>query len=250
MRAILYVGHGTRSKKGADEAKQFLERVISAVKCEIQEISFLELTEPFIAEGFTRCVDRGATSICVVPVFLLSAGHIKKDIPEALEPLLLSYPDIPVEMTDPFGVREDLLDAMVELIKDAAPEVSRDDSVLIVGRGSSDPATLRDFARIVAGVKERMAFEQVESCYLAAASPTFQEGIEHICKRASGRVIVVPYLLFEGLLLAEVRREVRKRAGNGEDLILTSPLGKHEAVIHIIKNRAFPEEEQYAATHH
>ena len=102
MRAILYVGHGTRSKKGADEAKQFLEQVINEVQCEIQEVSFLELTEPFIAEGFNRCVERGATSICVVPVFLLSAGHIKKDIPEALEPLLQRFPDIPVEMADPF----------------------------------------------------------------------------------------------------------------------------------------------------
>lgn len=250
MRAILYVGHGTRSKKGAEEAKQFLERVINEVECEIQEFSFLELTEPFIAEGFTRCVERGATSICVVPVFLLSAGHIKKDIPEAMEPLLVRYPNIHVEMADPFGVREDLLDAMVELIKDAAPIVSKHDSVLVVGRGSSDPDILRDFSRIVSGVKERMAFEQVESCYLAAASPTFQEGIEHICQRASGRVIIVPYLLFEGLLLAEVRREVRKRAGNGEEVLLTSPLGKHESVVHIIKNRAFPKEEQYAAAHH
>lgn len=237
MRAILYVGHGTRSKKGADEAKQFLEQVINEVQCEIQEVSFLELTEPFIAEGFNRCVERGATSICVVPVFLLSAGHIKKDIPEALEPLLQRFPDIPVEMADPFGVREDLLDAMVELIKEAAPDAGREDSVLIVGRGSSDPAILRDFSNIVTGVRERIAFERVESCYLAAASPTFQKGIEIICKSVSGRVIVVPYLLFEGLLLAEVRREVRKRAGNGEDTLLTSPLGKHQSVIDIIKNR-------------
>ena len=157
MRAILYVGHGTRSKKGAYEAKQFLEHVIHEVKSEIQEISFLELTEPFIDEGFTRCVERGATSICVVPVFLLSAGHIKNDIPEALEPLKVRFPNIPVEMADPFGVREDLLDALAELIRDAAPDVNGADSVLIVGRGSSDPVILDNFASIITGVKERMA---------------------------------------------------------------------------------------------
>ena len=250
MRAILYVGHGTRSKKGADEAKQFLERVIQEVKSEIQEISFLELTEPFINEGFTRCVERGATSICVVPVFLLSAGHIKKDIPEALEPLKERFPNIPVEMADPFGVREDLLDALAELIRDAAPDVNGADSVLIVGRGSSDPVILDNFASIIAGVKERMEIAQVESCYLAAAAPSFQDGMRNICERARGRVIVVPYLLFEGLLLAEVRAEVRKRTRDGESVLLANPLGKHQAVIDIIKNRARAEEEHYAAAYH
>ena len=250
MRAILYVGHGTRSKKGADEAKQFIERVISEVKCEVQELSFLELTEPYIDEGFTRCVERGATSICVVPIFLLSAGHIKKDIPEALEPLKKRFPNIPVEMADPFGVREDLLDALAELIRDAAPDVNGADSVLIVGRGSSDPGLLDNFVSIVKGVKERMALAQVEASYLAAAAPTFQDGIRNICEKTLGRVIVVPYLLFEGLLLAEVRAEVRKRTKNGESLLLANPLGKHQAVIDIIKNRARDEEEYHAAAYH
>lgn len=40
MRAILYVGHGTRLKKGADEAIQFLETTKSYVETEIQETAF------------------------------------------------------------------------------------------------------------------------------------------------------------------------------------------------------------------
>ena len=87
MRAILYVGHGTRSKKGAAEAKSFLQKIIRQTNISIQEISFLELTEPFIEEGFIRCVKKGAAAITVVPLFLLAAGHIKTDIPEALLPL-------------------------------------------------------------------------------------------------------------------------------------------------------------------
>ena len=71
MRAILYVGHGTRSKKGAAEAKSFLQKIIRQTNISIQEISFLELTEPFIEEGFIRCVKKGAAAITVVPLFLL-----------------------------------------------------------------------------------------------------------------------------------------------------------------------------------
>ena len=250
MRAILYIGHGTRSKKGADEAKTFLDRVISEVDMEIQEISFLELTKPFIDEGFTRCIERGATSISVVPVFLLAAGHIKTDIPEALKPLKQKYPHISVEMTEPFGVRNDILNAMVELIKDTIPDASKEDSILIVGRGSSDPAIHQSFAEIAKGVRERLGINEVHVCYLAATTPTFQDGMHKICEQAKGRVIVVPYLLFEGLLLAEVRAEVQKRKIKGEPVILTTALGKHRTMLDIMAKRAASEEGQYATSQH
>jgi sirohydrochlorin ferrochelatase len=250
MRAILYIGHGTRSKKGADEAKAFLNRVIEAVSAQIQEISFLELTKPFIDEGFTRCVERGATSICVVPVFLLSAGHIKTDIPQALKPLRQKYPHIPVEMAEPFGVRDDILNAMIELIRDTVQDTSEDDSVLIVGRGSSDPAIHQSFKEIAHGVRARLKTKDVHVCYLAATTPTFREGMEHLCGEAKGRVIVVPYLLFEGLLLTEMRSEVQKRNKNDQSVILTPALGKHPTMLEIMTKRVTNEEVQHAAAHH
>ena len=250
MRAILYIGHGTRSKKGADEAKAFLHRVMSDVKIEIQELSFLELTKPFIDEGFTRCVERGATSICVVPIFLLSAGHIKADIPDALKPLKEKYPHIPVDMAEPFGVRTDILNAMTELIKDTVPNLSPKDSILIVGRGSSDPTVHHNFAEIANGMRERLGVHVVNVCYLAATTPTFQDGIHQISETVKSRVIVVPYLLFEGLLLAEVRAEVQKRKKAGESVILTKALGKHQTMRKIIVKRAAEGEKAYAASHH
>jgi sirohydrochlorin ferrochelatase len=205
------VGHGTRSKKGAEEAKQFLGRVIARVDAPIQQISFLELTEPYIPEGFGRCVAKGATEITVVPIFLLTAGHIKEDIPEALEPLRVKYPDVSVEVAPAFGVQERIVDAISELVKTSIGKVDPVDSVLVVGRGSSDPAIHGAFAEIKAGLEERLGVSRVSVCYLAATTPLFAEGIDSISSEAAGRVLVVPYLLFAGLLLSEVEREVRKR---------------------------------------
>src|SRR3954471_14075512 len=116
MKAILYIGHGTRSKKGADEARAFIARVSERVDVAIQEISFLELTEPSIEEGFARCVEQGATEVTVVPLFLLAAGHIKQDIPNVLAELHLTYPDVSIEVKDPFGVQGTILNAVAELV--------------------------------------------------------------------------------------------------------------------------------------
>ena len=238
MRAILYVGHGTRSKKGAEEAKQFLQSVINEVNEPIQEISFLELTEPSIEEGFRRCVEQGATSIAVVPLFLLAAGHMKHDIPDALSSLKKKYPHIEVTIAEAFGVQDMILDAMAELIMDTAGVFSPKDAVLIVGRGSSDAAIHESFSNIVDGLKTRLSISQIDVCYLAATTPTFAEGLERICEDTSGSIVVVPYLLFGGLLLSEVQSAVRKKQKLGKSIVATKALSNHKVIQNLVVARA------------
>ncbi|MGX6445041.1 sirohydrochlorin chelatase [Neobacillus sp. K501] len=238
MKAILYIGHGTRSKKGSLEAKGFIEKVMSRIDVPIQEICFLELTEPLIHDGFKRCVEKGAKEIHVVPLFLLSAGHIKEDIPETLESLKLIYPDVEVKISDPFGVQGEILDAVTDLVTAMVADIVREDRVLIVGRGSSDPGILADFDKIASGIKERLNVESVSVCYLAAAKPNLAEGLELITNSGLGRSIVIPYLLFSGLLLAEIDQEVRKLRKRGYEILHTGPLSGHRVIEDIVINRA------------
>lgn len=234
MKAILYIGHGTRSKKGAEEAKSFLQKVMNRVNVPIQEISFLELTEPSIDEGFRRCIERGATEITVVPIFLLAAGHIKKDIPEALSSLRGRFPNVQINVRNPLGVQERILDAISELVHEVAGAMTLQDSILIVGRGSSDSNIHTAFSEIASGVQKRLNVDHVSVCYLAAAEPRLQEGVETILKIAAGRIIVIPYLLFSGLLLTEVDKMVRKRKNEGYQILHTGPLSRHKAIADIV----------------
>jgi sirohydrochlorin ferrochelatase len=238
MKAILYIGHGTRSKKGSEEAKAFFEKVIERIDVPIQEISFLELTDPPMEEGFKRCVERGATGITVVPLFLLAAGHIKQDIPRVLSSLKTRYPHIQVNVKDPFGVQGEILDAVAELVRDAAVNLVPQDHILIVGRGSSDLGIQTDFAEIAVGISDRLRIERVSVCYLAAAEPRLREGLETISEKANSRIIVVPYLLFSGLLIAEVNREVLKWKKQGQQILHTGPLSRHRAIEDIVIERA------------
>ncbi|WP_462409614.1 sirohydrochlorin chelatase [Neobacillus sp. Marseille-QA0830] len=239
MKAILYIGHGTRSKKGAEEAIAFIRRVMERIPVPIQEFSFLELTEPSIEEGFRRCVQRGATEITVVPLFLLAAGHIKQDIPDALSLLKKEYPQVKVNVRNPFGVQDKILDAIAELVRQLIMDLGQQDSILVVGRGSSDPGIHAAFSEIAAGIQNRLGAGNISVCYLAATEPRFKEGIESISAiTSSGRVIVIPYLLFSGLLLAEVNLEVRNRQKNGQSIIHTGPLSSHRAFEDIIMERA------------
>ncbi|MFJ7726644.1 sirohydrochlorin chelatase [Neobacillus sp. NPDC097160] len=238
MKAILYIGHGTRSKKGAEEVKAFIDRVMQRIDVPLQEISFLELSEPLIEEGFKRCVERGAAEITVVPLFLLAAGHIKQDIPLALSVLEARYPEIQVSVEDPFGVQEGILDAIADLVRETAGKLVPEDRLLIVGRGSSDRGIQVNFSEIVGGIRDRLGLEHVSVCFLAAAEPKLWEGLETITAGADGRVIVVPYLLFSGLLLSEVNQEVRKRQKLGQRILYTGPLSSHPVIEDIVIEKA------------
>lgn len=238
MKSILYIGHGTRSQKGSEEVRNFIQRVMGKINIPIQEISFLELTQPLIVEGFEKCVSRGATQITVIPLFLLAAGHIKKDIPQTIASLQARYPDVVVEVKEPFGVQEALFDVMAELVSDAAGDIVSRDQLLIVGRGSSDPGIHVDFMNIANGIKKRLGMEHVSVCYLAAADPMFRERLEEIINIADGKIIVLPYLLFSGLLLAEVNQRVLQWKKRGQNIFHTGPLSNHELMEEIVVARA------------
>ena len=62
MKAVLYICHGSRIGEANEQAISFIHQVMKKVDIPIQEIGFLELTEPTIAGSFERCVKKGATN--------------------------------------------------------------------------------------------------------------------------------------------------------------------------------------------
>lgn len=234
MKAILYIGHGTRSKKDMEGVRTFLQRVMESSDIPIQECCFLKLTQPLIEEGFLRCVDRGATEITIVPLFLLAAGHIKEDIPQVLNSLCKRYPSIDVRVRDPLGIKDKILDAIVDLVRNSVSDLTPRDSILLVGVGGSDPSILSAFDEIAKGIRSRLEIGYVSVCYLAAAKPGLQEGIEVISKQSSGRVIVVPYLLFSGLLFNIVKQKVGEKQKQGQQFYCTNPLSVHPVLLEAV----------------
>ncbi|MDF1508536.1 sirohydrochlorin chelatase [Robertmurraya sp. DFI.2.37] len=245
MKAILYVGHGTRSKRGALEAKMFIESIMKKIPIQIQEMSFLELTSPSIDKGFHQCIARGATEIMIVPIFLLSAGHMKKDIPDVICRLKKKYPTVQVTIGNAFGVQTEILDALAQLIYSAVPDLSEEDALLIVGRGSSDRDIHQAFFKIEEGISKRLKIAEISTCYLAAAKPTFQEGLDGMLGKNKKRVIVIPYLLFSGLLLSEITHWCQKFTPK---IVQVEPLSRHDAIKNIVI-RSVLETEKVTALH-
>ncbi|MEW4286918.1 sirohydrochlorin chelatase [Rossellomorea marisflavi] len=206
QKAVLYVCHGSRVKEARDEAVDFITSCKVHVDAEIQEISFLELAEPSIQEGFAACVERGATHIAVVPLLLLTAVHAKKDIPGEIDNCMEAYPEISVSYGRPIGVHDKMIESVILHLS------SMVDHVVLIGRGSSDPAVKRDLGTIAEKVRQRSGMKTVQTCFLTACEPSFTRALED---RSDTRepVLFIPYLLFTGLLMKEIQMKIN-RIGN------------------------------------
>ncbi|HEU5140695.1 MAG TPA: sirohydrochlorin chelatase [Bacillales bacterium] len=238
MQAVLFVGHGSRVEAGRLQAADFIRKCLDEIDVPIREFCFLELAEPSIEEGIARCVEQGATRIAVLPLLLLTAGHAKKDIPAKLREIGRHYPHLTIDYGASLGVHNAIIDILFERIYEQAP-IADDASVLIVGRGSSDPGIKTDFANIVRLFKKRHSFRRVRTAYLAAAEPRFEEGLEEMRATDSSQIFVVPYLLFTGVLMTEMGQKITElNADEGESqFVLCHSLGYHPNLKQVVLER-------------
>ncbi|MFD0048710.1 sirohydrochlorin chelatase [Actinomycetes bacterium NPDC127524] len=239
MEAILYICHGSRVEKARMEAVSFIKECINQHPAAIQEYGFLELAEPSIEQAFSNCVKRGAKKVIVLPVLLLAAMHAKEDIPNELKRIQKRFPFIEIKYGAPIGVHDYMIDILKERIAETGETDIENSIVLLVGRGSSDPDVKRDLTSIAERLKIKTGFSAVEVCFLTAASPGLEEGLVMAGKSKYKNVLIIPYLLFTGILMKTIQKSISTLSRDaGKQFILCNYLGYHPRIGDILQQRA------------
>lgn len=236
MEALLFICHGSRLKSAQEQAVGFVKKCMENSTVPIKEYCFLELASPSIEEAFVRCINQGADTIIAIPVLLLTAAHAKVDIPNELERLSLRFPEVTVKYGNTIGVHEKMVDTLIEKIEETGEEFENDSIVLLVGRGSSDPDVKSDLNAIADMFKSRTGVKSVQTCFLAAATPTLEEGLKVAGDSKSSKVFIIPYLLFTGILMNHIRK-VMKQHSDSKNFVLCNYLGYHPNIEKVIDER-------------
>ena len=233
MQAILYIAHGSRVKEGVEQAVTFLQGVQQEVDVAIQEICFLELATPTIAESIASCIQKGATAIAVMPILLLAAQHAKQDIPKEMAKAQKQYPYVKFTYGEPLGIHERLIDTLqARIIEKQQPNSNA--SVLLIGRGSSDPAVKRDLAKIAKRLRAKYHYKAVDTCFLYGMGPTFEDWLQQD-KGKQQQVFIVPYLLFTGILRQSIAK--RLQGFDSQNIMLCESLGYDANVKKVLVER-------------
>ena len=120
-RGLLLFAHGARDAAWATPFEAVLARV-RASRPELQvTLAFLELMQPDLASAAAQLVQRGCTRIDVVPLFLGTGGHVRRDVPLLLQRLQSEHPGTLWTLHDPIGEHPDVIEAIARAALAAAP---------------------------------------------------------------------------------------------------------------------------------
>ncbi|HBX79552.1 MAG TPA: hypothetical protein DEH05_00285, partial [Propionibacteriaceae bacterium] len=100
---LVIAGHGTRSPEGIAACQALVDRVRGLLPDVPVRTGFVELTPPTIDEALGELFTEGASAAVVVPLMIGTGGHVRDDIPEAIEAGKQAHPGAVVIYTRHLG---------------------------------------------------------------------------------------------------------------------------------------------------
>jgi sirohydrochlorin cobaltochelatase len=179
---------------------------------------FIELSPPPLGDAVAELVERGVRRFAAVPLMLVSAGHAKGDIPAALSREKERHQGISYTYGRPLGPHPSLLSVLERRLDEAlggtarTPEERAEVTVLLVGRGSTDPDANAEVHKAARLLWEGRGYAGVETAFVSLAAPDVPSGLDRCAKLGARRVVVLPYFLFTGVLPDRVRRQTEEWA--------------------------------------
>jgi sirohydrochlorin cobaltochelatase len=212
--ALLIAGHGTRDDAGAEAFRDFV-RELGRRHPELPVAGgFIELSPPPLGEAVAELVEQGVRRFAAVPLMLVSAGHAKGDIPAALAREKERHPGISYTYGRPLGPHPALLSVLERRLDAVLGDWDRAEvTVLLVGRGSTDPDANAEVHKAARLLWEGRGYAGVETAFVSLAAPDVPSGLDRCAKLGARRVVVLPYFLFTGILPDRVREQTAAWAG-------------------------------------
>ncbi len=226
---VVLIGHGTRSELGQREFRALAARAREHFGVPVVP-GFIEFASPTMFEAADEAARLGAHRITVAPAVLVGAGHLKDDAAAVAARLRAAAPAASVRLASALGAQHELLElACTRVLAAAGGSI---DGLLVVARGSTDPAANAEVAKISRLLAERVGVDLVMEAFVSLARPSVVEGLRRLVRLGARRVVVAPWWLFAGVLLDRAAHPVRE-AGRvlGVEVRVAERFGPDPAVL-------------------
>jgi sirohydrochlorin cobaltochelatase len=114
MRGLILFAHGARDPRWAEP----FEAIAAAVRARAPDVkvrmAFLELMTPGLEAAADALVAEGVASIDVLPLFLGTGGHLRRDLPPLVQAVAERHPGIDVRLHAAAGEAPAVMAAMAE----------------------------------------------------------------------------------------------------------------------------------------
>jgi sirohydrochlorin cobaltochelatase len=119
-RALVLFAHGARDVRWTEPFEAVAARIRQAMPALAVRLAFLELMAPTLADAVASLSAEGATEVDVVPLFLGTGGHLRKDLPPLVDAVRVTHPGLAIRLHAAIGEHAAVLDAMARAALDGA----------------------------------------------------------------------------------------------------------------------------------
>lgn len=118
---VILLGHGSRIPEANEHLRKLASQVGELLGGLPVYACYMMRARPDLAEGVARAVEEGAKRIVVVPMFFCNGLHVQRDIPEQLEKLRATYPEVEFIYAANLGADRRIAEIIVERIQEVVP---------------------------------------------------------------------------------------------------------------------------------
>jgi len=116
---VILLGHGSRREEANAEVRAIEAMLRQKRPQTIYSSAYLSLQTPDLSEAVEQMAQRGVNRIIVMPLFLFTGDHVKKDIPNLVQKLGDTYPEVQIVLARHFGADPGIVDIVQQRIEEA-----------------------------------------------------------------------------------------------------------------------------------
>ncbi|MGR6808420.1 sirohydrochlorin chelatase (plasmid) [Sphaerotilus natans] len=208
---LLLVGHGSREESGNAEIREFVAQWRARQPGWRIEVCFIEFASPSLHDGLIAAA-RESRRVLVLPLILNAAGHVKMEIPEAIEHARAHCPGTEFLYGPHLSACDPILAILKRRLRKAMSTLDMPDptttGVILLGRGSSDRAANGDMAKMARWLQEEGDHELVELAFTGITFPRLERVAQRQALIGMRQIVVLPYYLYTGTLMQRIARQV------------------------------------------
>ena len=225
---FLLAGHGSRNREGNDEIERFADQWRQKHPDWRIEVCFIEHADVLLNDGLDRAA-KDAERVVLIPFILNAAGHVKMELPAAIESARERHPNVEFVVTRHLGMGREIFDVLQKqldrLMKALDVPDPQTTGVILLGRGSSDAGANGELARMARWIFEENDHELVDLVFTGVIWPRLETVVQRQVKLGMTQICVIPVYLFTGVLIERIAGQLERLKQQYPQVAFA--LGKH-----------------------
>ncbi|WP_026258781.1 sirohydrochlorin chelatase [Uliginosibacterium gangwonense] len=210
---LLLVGHGSRNVEGNQEIMRFAEQWRARHPDWRIEVCFIEHAEILLNGGLDHAA-QGARRVMVIPFILNAAGHVKMELPAAMEAARQRHPHVHFECVRHLGMGREIFAVLIAQLEHLMQELDMPDphntGVILLGRGSSDAGANSELAKMARWIFEETDHDLVDIAFTSITWPRLETVVQRQITLGMRQIAIIPVYLFTGVLIDRIQAQTAR----------------------------------------